>query len=809
MKNNIALFLAVIVSFSMLSSINFADSGNFWVQCVSSGCGSSICSGNMAGRCCNSGEHLGSNYFCCVISGSAQWYWGWSCPCTPATCASLGKTCGNWDNGCGVTLECGGCASCKYCSNGNCLNQPDGFNDCSGCQRCISGYCQDYNSVCQGTPSSCYCSSGGCQSCPSSGCCDASCSGFSCGYSTNSANCPSEGWYDTGNIRWVAGPDVCKEYEEKESAYRSYYCSSLNCRCDFNIVSNKWSGTGASRPKAAAGTRCGDCQVCDNYGNCVDNSKPSCGDCQAGPYCDTWTNNWYCNNKASCSSCSGGFCDGSGNCVANPCGTCKYCSSGSCVNRFDTYNDCGSGCQRCISGSCQDYDQACSGITSSCSCSGDSCTSCPSSGCCDATCWGFGCGLSQNNNNCQSGYTCQSDCTCISGCIIGGVCKYDSWFCDGGDGSCRRARDVYVYDSACNCVYDHKEYENAQYGEHCSGGTFTNSGYCASGSQYCSAERYNVIDRYECNGNNACNAYDYTDWTQDCGATSYSCNGGNCARTYHYTCSGGSCGSYSTNQNCPSDTSCSGGSCSINNACSTGGSTCSDICNSGQQQNRCDGSGNCGNFWRWINTNTCNPFSCSSGSCSSTCSSNCGSSAACNGKAINSACGTGMVCDASCNCVVSGCNYPSQASCNADSNCAWCSGGNWCGNKASVECQPGQCSGDSTSKCSQFCTWQDCGSTSGSCFCSSGSCASCSGSSPVCSNYACGCSQDSDCPSCYQKCDTSSNSCYDFRSDVSGSCLYYDDCTSAGCSADPAYCFNADANQCSDSNWRCHSWFTC
>lgn len=43
------------------------------------------------------------------------------------------------------------CSTCHYCVNGKCIARPSGYNDCgSGCQRCVSGRCQDYNPVCAG-----------------------------------------------------------------------------------------------------------------------------------------------------------------------------------------------------------------------------------------------------------------------------------------------------------------------------------------------------------------------------------------------------------------------------------------------------------------------------------------------------------------------------------------------------------------------------------------------------------------------------------------------------------------------------------
>ncbi|MBU3958121.1 MAG: hypothetical protein KKB25_03525, partial [Nanoarchaeota archaeon] len=41
--------------------------------------------------------------------------------CTPATCASLGKNCGSWSDGCGGTLNCGSCSIGYICSSGTCV----------------------------------------------------------------------------------------------------------------------------------------------------------------------------------------------------------------------------------------------------------------------------------------------------------------------------------------------------------------------------------------------------------------------------------------------------------------------------------------------------------------------------------------------------------------------------------------------------------------------------------------------------------------------------------------------------------------
>lgn len=41
--------------------------------------------------------------------------------CVPYTCTSLGYSCGNWDDGCGGTLDCGTCGSGYTCTAGTCV----------------------------------------------------------------------------------------------------------------------------------------------------------------------------------------------------------------------------------------------------------------------------------------------------------------------------------------------------------------------------------------------------------------------------------------------------------------------------------------------------------------------------------------------------------------------------------------------------------------------------------------------------------------------------------------------------------------
>ena len=88
-------------------------------------------------------------------------------PCTQNICNNPGAA----DSFCSYPNEPEGisCGICKQCDgNGNCINRPDGYDtgECgAGCQRCIYGFCQDYNQACAGTEASCECRSDSCIDC--------------------------------------------------------------------------------------------------------------------------------------------------------------------------------------------------------------------------------------------------------------------------------------------------------------------------------------------------------------------------------------------------------------------------------------------------------------------------------------------------------------------------------------------------------------------------------------------------------------------------------------------------------------------
>lgn len=41
-------------------------------------------------------------------------------PCVPTSCALALRSCGPLDDGCGATLDCGGCAQGQTCTDGTC-----------------------------------------------------------------------------------------------------------------------------------------------------------------------------------------------------------------------------------------------------------------------------------------------------------------------------------------------------------------------------------------------------------------------------------------------------------------------------------------------------------------------------------------------------------------------------------------------------------------------------------------------------------------------------------------------------------------
>ena len=109
--------------------------------------------------CSNSCGNVGMQY---CTRGSWSACNAQACPppppaCTPATCASLGKQCGSWNNGCGNTMNCGGCTSPDTCNDGRCSYTPtaeqcggEGISCCRGNGWCAPGlYCDTSSNLCR------------------------------------------------------------------------------------------------------------------------------------------------------------------------------------------------------------------------------------------------------------------------------------------------------------------------------------------------------------------------------------------------------------------------------------------------------------------------------------------------------------------------------------------------------------------------------------------------------------------------------------------------------------------------------------
>ncbi|MFH0936280.1 MAG: hypothetical protein V1815_01215 [Candidatus Woesearchaeota archaeon] len=86
--------------------------------CVNGNC---ICAPNCLNKTCGNDGCGGSCGTCSIGSYCSNGNCVLNQTCTPATCSSLGKQCGSWSDGCGVTLNCGTCSSGYTCSNGACI----------------------------------------------------------------------------------------------------------------------------------------------------------------------------------------------------------------------------------------------------------------------------------------------------------------------------------------------------------------------------------------------------------------------------------------------------------------------------------------------------------------------------------------------------------------------------------------------------------------------------------------------------------------------------------------------------------------
>ena len=111
-------------------------------QCVAS------CTPNCSGKVCGSDGCSGSCGACasgqtCNASGQCV------SSCVPATCSSLGKLCGVWNNNCGGTVNCGSCLANESCNvSGQCVANDSGNTNCTPnfSKKCDSGHLYWYDS---------------------------------------------------------------------------------------------------------------------------------------------------------------------------------------------------------------------------------------------------------------------------------------------------------------------------------------------------------------------------------------------------------------------------------------------------------------------------------------------------------------------------------------------------------------------------------------------------------------------------------------------------------------------------------------
>lgn len=219
-------------------------------DCPVCGCGNGVCNGHWSGCEEDCGQNAG------LTNCSAS-----DCPYN-----TLGNHC--WEEG----EDCGD-NSWEACENGSFCCDPNCVANCTGCQSCQSGSCQDDDGECSG-----------CQSCSGGTCAD------------NEANCTGE----------------CDN------------CSDGTCIDNDGLCNGCESCSGGTCADNDANCT-GECDACSNAA-CVDVEALCTGNC------DDCSNGSCVNDNGQCSGCqscvSGNCADDDSNCSS---GCCTTCSGGSCV----------------------------------------------------------------------------------------------------------------------------------------------------------------------------------------------------------------------------------------------------------------------------------------------------------------------------------------------------------------------------------------------------------------------------------------------------------------------------------------------
>jgi len=471
-------------------------------------------------------------------------------------------------------------------------------------------------------------------------------------------------WYYCGNSifcshTWSISKSSSGSYDIKGYYFDSNYNGAWTSPSKITVTVLKDNGETCSTGGECCSGYCIDGYCCNSA--CTDTCKAcnvaghegTCYNVPAGqdPHDDCNVGSWSCDG--SCKRVrNSGNCDGNGNCGVND--EVENCPSGTVCN--------GGSCSPVNSSNYCNYDENCD--------AGD----------CSATKWWTSCDGSgscrpasdhtdsySENVYASEGYTLTDTCE-TTGTTL---CGYSDW--NGCNGPCKKKRDKLRCDASHNCAYDvGNDYSYlTSSGKVCSGGSEVNPSSdiycdktinCVYGS--CSADR----------------------WYRGCTAGSSSCTDTN-RQSYSKW--------YTYNNYVISETTYKvGTSCSQNwwTACSTSNYQCKDTCTKGKKQYRCDSSGNCNNFWRWVSTIYCGPNTCSGRSCTNICEYDCGADSNCDGYEELSCPDNSHICDSSCNYVD---RDNAQSYCEDNSGCTpyiWVSGAS-----------PPQCCGDDGGATDTFC----------------------------------------------------------------------------------------------------------
>lgn len=200
--------------------------GSTWdnqLYCSSIACQAS-CPSGWSSSLPSSGCYESKTCDCVCCSNAITCYKPEACCVPKTTCAS--DECGSHSDGCGGTINCGGCPS------------PSAWSDCSSSgvmsrtiYNCSGGICVSTKENAPCTP----------PCVPKTTCASYECEyqDDGCGGTINCGGCSGSGWYnDGGSYKGCKGEQYCSIQDE---VYRSYYCSGGSCT--YNITSTSTSYT--------------------------------------------------------------------------------------------------------------------------------------------------------------------------------------------------------------------------------------------------------------------------------------------------------------------------------------------------------------------------------------------------------------------------------------------------------------------------------------------------------------------------------------------------------------------------------------